>query len=65
MSFNEYNICSIILKNAQWVAKLVLIDKVFMDYLKKSLKKLNIIKDYDEVDTKIASGWYVEPIDGN
>ena len=36
-----------------------------MDYLKKSLKKLNIIKDYDEVDTKIASGWYVEPIDGN
>jgi len=36
-----------------------------MDYLKKSLKKLNIIKDYDEVDTKIASGWYVEPFDGN
>ena len=36
-----------------------------MDYLKKSLKKLNINQDYEEVDTKIASGWYVEPIEGN
>ena len=36
-----------------------------MDYLKKSLKKLNIKSDYEEVDTKIASGWYVEPLEGN
>ena len=36
-----------------------------MDYLKKSLKKLNIKTDYEEVDTKIASGWYVEPFNGN
>ena len=36
-----------------------------MDYLKKSLKKLNINQDYEEVDTKIASGWYVEPFEGN
>lgn len=36
-----------------------------MDYLKKSLKKLKIYNDYEEVDTKIASGWYVEPLDGN
>ena len=36
-----------------------------MDYLKKSLKKLNISQDYEEVDTKIASGWYVEPIEGS
>ena len=36
-----------------------------MDYLKKSLKKLNINRDYEEVDTKIASGWYVEPIGGS
>ena len=35
-----------------------------MDYLKKSLKKMNINRDYEEVDTKIASGWYVEPIEG-
>ena len=34
-----------------------------MDYLKKSLKKLNIKSDYEEVDTKIASGWYVEPLE--
>ena len=36
-----------------------------MDYLKKSLKKLNIKSDYEEVDTKIASGWYVEPLEGS
>ena len=36
-----------------------------MDYLKKSLKKLNIKSDYEEVDTKIASGWYVDSIEGN
>ena len=36
-----------------------------MDYLKKSLKKLNIKTDYEEVDTKLASGWYVDSIDGN
>ena len=36
-----------------------------MDYLKKSLRKFNIDRDYEEVDTKIASGWYVEPIEGN
>ena len=36
-----------------------------MDYLKKSLKKLNIHRDYEEVDTKIASGWYVEPVEGS
>ena len=34
-----------------------------MDYLKKSLKKLNIKSDYEEVDTKIASGWYVKPLE--
>ena len=36
-----------------------------MDYLKKSLKKLNIESDYEEFDTKIASGWYVEPVNGS
>ena len=36
-----------------------------MDYLKKSLKKFNIKSDYEEVDTKIASGWYVEPLEGS
>ena len=30
-----------------------------MDYKKKSLKKLDIKKDYVEMDTRIACGWYV------
>ena len=33
-----------------------------MDYLKKSLKKLEVTKDYDEIDTRLASGWYVDSI---
>tara|TARA_B100000945_G_C20327492_1_gene570721 strand:+ start:945 stop:1118 length:174 start_codon:yes stop_codon:yes gene_type:complete len=31
-----------------------------MDYLKKKLKKVNVSRTYDEIDTRIASGWYVE-----
>tara|TARA_B100000900_G_C20388747_1_gene637683 strand:+ start:186 stop:383 length:198 start_codon:yes stop_codon:yes gene_type:complete len=31
-----------------------------MDYLKKSLSKLNIKKDYEEIDSRLASGWYVD-----
>ncbi len=34
-----------------------------MDYLKKKLKKLNVSKTYDEIDTRIATGWYVETND--
>ena len=33
-----------------------------MDYLKKSLNKLNINKDYEEIDSRLASGWYVDSI---
>ena len=33
-----------------------------MDYLKKSLNKLNINKEYAEIDTRLASGWYVDSI---
>ena len=36
-----------------------------MDYLKKSLRKLNIKSDYEEVDTKLASGWYVDSLESN
>ena len=36
-----------------------------MDYLKKSLRKLDIKSDYEELDTKLASGWYVDSIQGN
>ena len=32
-----------------------------MDYKKKSLNKLNLNESYEELDTRLASGWYVEP----
>ena len=31
-----------------------------MDYLKKKLQHQNISKAYEELDTRIASGWYVD-----
>ena len=33
-----------------------------MDYLKKSIKKINLKHDYEEIDTRLASGWYVDGI---
>lgn len=33
-----------------------------MDYLKKSIKKLNLKRDYEEIDTRLASGWYVDDV---
>ena len=35
----------------------------FMDYKKKSLKNLNQKESYEEIDTRLASGWYVDAID--
>ncbi len=35
----------------------------FMDYKKKSLNKLNQKESYEEIDTRLASGWYVDAID--
>ena len=34
--------------------------KKIMDYKKKSLNKLNKSESYEEIDTRLASGWYVE-----
>ena len=34
-----------------------------MDYKKKSLKNLNHNESYEEIDTRLASGWYVDAID--
>ena len=34
-----------------------------MDYKKKSLKKLNQEESYEEIDTRLASGWYVDAVD--
>ena len=35
----------------------------FMDYKKKSLNKLNQKESYEEIDSRLASGWYVDAID--
>ncbi len=35
----------------------------FMDYKKKSLNKLNQKESYEEIDTRLASGWYVDGVD--
>ena len=34
-----------------------------MDYKKKSLSKLNQKESYEEIDTRLASGWYVDAVD--
>ncbi len=31
-----------------------------MDYKKRSIKKLNLSNSYEEIDTRLASGWYVD-----
>ena len=36
-----------------------------MDYKKKSLKNLNRSESYEEIDTRLASGWYVDSTDSN
>tara|TARA_Y100000994_G_scaffold204061_1_gene175432 strand:- start:202 stop:393 length:192 start_codon:yes stop_codon:yes gene_type:complete len=33
-----------------------------MDYKKKSLNKINQSSCYEEIDTRLASGWYVDPV---
>ena len=36
-----------------------------MDYKKKSLKNLNRNESYEEIDTRLASGWYVDSVGTN
>ena len=31
-----------------------------MDYKKKSIKKMDLTNSYEEIDTRLASGWYVD-----
>ena len=33
-----------------------------MDYKKKSLNKLKKKRKYEEIDTRLASGWYVDAL---
>ena len=38
--------------------------KIFkkVDYKKKSLSKLSTNESYEEIDTRLASGWYVDAV---
>ena len=36
-----------------------------MDYKKKSLNNLNRKESYEEIDTRLASGWYVDSVDNS
>ena len=36
-----------------------------MDYKKKSLRKLNLDESYEELDTRLATGWYVDGVGGS
>ncbi len=36
-----------------------------MDYKKKSLNKINASESYEEIDTRLASGWYVDSFGSN
>ena len=36
-----------------------------VDYKKKSLNKINKSESYEEIDTRLASGWYVDSIGNN
>ena len=33
-----------------------------MDYKKKSLNKMDRSESYEEIDTRLASGWYVDTV---
>ena len=33
-----------------------------MDYKKKSLKKSKLFESYEEIDTRLATGWYVDSV---
>ena len=36
-----------------------------MDYKKKTLNKISSEASYEEIDTRLASGWYVDSLDNN
>ena len=36
-----------------------------MDYKKKSLNKITENHSYEEIDTRLASGWYVDSVENN
>ena len=45
------------------ILKKIILIKV--DYKKKSLNKFNSSESYEEIDTRLASGWYVDTLGKN
>ena len=45
--------------------RLIFFQQKYMDYKKKSLKNLQSYESYEEIDTRLASGWYVDAVSGN
>ena len=43
----------------------LLIKVFYVDYKKKSLNNLNRSESYEEIDTRLASGWYVDSLGSN
>ena len=41
------------------------INQKAMDYKKKSLNQFNCEESYEEIDTRLATGWYVKTIGNN
>ncbi len=39
--------------------------KICMDYKKKSLNEISKDESYEEIDTRLASGWYVDSVEKN
>ena len=61
-TFNQINLLLIFSLNAIFLIMKVKLWEV-MDYKKKSLNKLNQKESYEEIDTRLASGWYVDAVD--
>ena len=38
---------------------------LWMDYKKKKLDKISCYNSYEEIDTRLASGWYVDSVGKN
>ena len=49
-------------KNCDFLIVGVTTDDLMMEYKKKTLANLDVKKDYEEIDTRLASGWYVDDI---
>ena len=65
MLIKTFNQIYLLLKFSLNAIFFIILEKLreFMDYKKKSLNKLNQKESYEEIDTRLASGWYVDAVD--